>query len=56
MEDKIRHRVAVEEIKKEKLCLLQECEEKMLRILEEREREKENKRRMKNYSYDRTNT
>ena len=43
MEDKIRHRAAVEEIKKEKLCVLQESEQKKLRILEERERERARK-------------
>ena len=58
VEDKIRHRAAVEEIKKEKLRVLQESEQKKLRILEEREREREreNKRRMKNSSCDRTTT
>ena len=56
VEDKIRHRAAVEDIKKEKLRVLQESEQKRLRILEERERERENKRRMKNSSCDRTNT
>ena len=56
MEDKIRHRAAVEEIKKEKLRILQQNEEKKLRILEERERERENKRRMKNSFCDRTTT
>jgi hypothetical protein len=38
VEDKIRHRAAVEEIKKEKLRVLQLNEEFFLRILEERER------------------
>ena len=37
MEDKIRHRATVEEIKKEKLRVLQQNEEKKLRILEEKE-------------------
>ena len=38
MEDKIRHRAAVEEIKKERLRLLQESEKEKLRIMHERER------------------
>ena len=44
MEDIIRHRPAVEDIKKEKLRVLQESEQKRLRILEERERERERTR------------
>ena len=44
MEDKIRHRAVVEEIKKGNLRVLQLSEEKRLRILEERERERERER------------
>ena len=54
VEDKIRHRAAVEKIKKERLRLLQESEKERLRILHEREREREKKRRIYNSSCDRT--